>query len=225
MSGYLDTQTPGMKNLLEEVAKQDDVPTEAWLKGKEVEYGRWVCGDREKLWRALKALTEGDALRAVEAAGNEDGYAAWQELHRLFEPRLTAMQGRVLNEMSSLTKTKARDPAETRKMVTELITRIRTAEEITGEKISDTHAKSILLGFIDDVTRQKTTDYHGTETRYEKLRTEVLKFTNNMGGDEGAPNEKGKGPTPCKYDSSDNQQQTKGLINQGRRNTNIGLED
>ena len=105
------------------------------------------------------------------------------------------MQGRVLNEMSSLTKTKARDPAETRKMVTELTTRIRIAEEIIGEKISDTHAKSILLGFIDDVTRQKTTDYHGTETRYEKLRTEVLKFTNNMGGDEGASNER-KGPTP-----------------------------
>ena len=93
MSGYLDTQTPGMKNLLEEVSKKEDVPTDGWLKGKEVEYGRWVCGDREKLWRALKVLTEGDALRAVEAAGNEDDCAAWQELHRLFEARLTAMQG------------------------------------------------------------------------------------------------------------------------------------
>ena len=44
---------------------------------------------------ALKTLTEGDAQKAVESAVNEDGYAAWQELHRLFEPRLTAMQGRV----------------------------------------------------------------------------------------------------------------------------------
>ena len=111
----------------------------------------------------------------------EDGYAAWHELHKLFEPRLTAMQGRVLNEMSDLIRIKAKDPAETRRMVTELTTRIRVAEEVIGEKISDAHAKSVLLGFIDEQTRQKTTDYHGTETKYEKLRNEILKFTNNVG--------------------------------------------
>ena len=148
MVGYLDTITPGMKNLLEEVAKKDEVPSEGWLKGKEVEYGRWVSADREKLWRALNTLTEGDAQKAVESAGNEDGYAAWLELHRLFEPRLTAMQGRVLNEMSNLIKIKARDPAETRKMVTELTTRIRVAEEVVGEKISDTQAKAYYWGSL-----------------------------------------------------------------------------
>ena len=69
--------------------------------------GKWVTADREKLWRALKALTEGDAQRAVESAGDEDEYIAWQELHKLFEPRLTAMQGRVLNEVSDLIGTTA----------------------------------------------------------------------------------------------------------------------
>ena len=105
--------------------------------------------------------------------GEEDGYAAWQELHRLFEPWPTAMQGRFLNQMSDWIRTTAKVPAETRRMVTELTVRIKVAEEIIGEKISDAHAKSILLAFIDDQTRQKTTDYHGTETKYEKLRNEV----------------------------------------------------
>ena len=89
--------------------------------------------------RALKGLTEGDAQSAVESVGHEDGYVAWQELHKLFEPRLTAMQGRVLNEMSDLIRIKAKDPAETRRMVTELTTRIRVAEDRIGEKISDAH--------------------------------------------------------------------------------------
>ena len=61
--GYLDTITPGMKSLLEEVAKKDDTPNEDWFRSKEAEYGRWVTGDREKLWRALTALTEGDAQK------------------------------------------------------------------------------------------------------------------------------------------------------------------
>ena len=65
-----------------------------------------------------------------------------------------------------------------------------------GEKISDAHAKSVLLAFIDDQIRQKTTDYHGTEIKYEKLRSEILKFTNNMGGDSGAATGHGKGPAP-----------------------------
>ena len=107
--GYLDTIPPGMKGLLEEVAKKEEAPDEDWLKVKEVEYrGRWVIADREKLWRALKTLTEGDAQKAVESARDEDGYIAWQELHKLFEPRLTAMQGRVLNEVSDLFGTKAK---------------------------------------------------------------------------------------------------------------------
>ena len=52
-------------------------------------------------------------------------------------------------------------------MVTELTTRIRVAEEVIGEKNSDAHAKSALLGFIDDQTRQKIPAYRGTETKYE----------------------------------------------------------
>ena len=109
----------------------------------------------------------------MESVGDEDGYAAWQALHMLFEPRLTAMQGRVPNQMSDLIRTKAKDPAETRRMVTELITRIKVAEEIIGEKISDAHATSILLAFIDDQSRQKTTDYHETEIKHETFRDDV----------------------------------------------------
>ena len=50
-------------------------------------WGEMDNGRPGKAVESLQKLTEGDAQKAVESVGDEDGYAAWQELHRLFEFR------------------------------------------------------------------------------------------------------------------------------------------
>ena len=59
-------------------------------------------------------------------------------------------------------------------------------EEVTGELISDSHAKSELVGILDPMTRQHTAMHHGGNTGYEKLKRVVLEFTNNVAGSDSA---------------------------------------
>ena len=52
--------------------------------------------------------------------------------------------------------------------------------------ISDNHAKSVLVGILDPMTRQHTAMHHGGNTGYEKLKRVVLEFTNNVAGSDSA---------------------------------------
>ena len=58
---YLDQGKPGMKKLLQAVAKKEDLDdVEWWLEGKR-EYGEVLVSDSHsvELWRTLQTLTEG----------------------------------------------------------------------------------------------------------------------------------------------------------------------
>ena len=178
---YVEYVTPGMKMVLEEVQKMTVAPAENFAEDKVAECGKsFIKEDKEKIYRALQELTDGEANRVVEAVKNEDGYLAWFELHRNFEPSLRGRQGQALSDLGELMKTKARDVNETRRLVNELLTRRKMAEDIIEpEKITDCHARTILLGFLDDQTRIHTVKFHGNDTTFEAFKNAVLEFTNN----------------------------------------------
>ena len=73
----------------------------------------------------------------------------------------------------------AKSPDETKRMINELAVRIKQVEDISGEAVAATHAKSILLTFMDAVTRQHTAAFHGRQSDYMKLKQESLQFINN----------------------------------------------
>ena len=76
---------------------------------------------------------------------------------------------------------------------------ILDSEELTAEKISNTHARSVLLGFIDDDTRLHTVEYHGTDKSLEEFKNAVVRFTNSAElGSGAAP---GTGPAPMQIGS------------------------
>ena len=188
---YLDIVTPGMKKFLEEIQNldgstlakkipEDEEQWDTWIKTKEAEYGHaWIGADRNIVYRVLQELTTGQALKVVESIPHENGYRAWKELNLNFEPMLAGRQGQALNELQDVTRYRAKDPNETRRLVTELVSKIKVAEEITGEKISDLHARTLLLGLLDETTRQHTTSLHGTGT-FIKFKIAVLEFVNNV---------------------------------------------
>ena len=178
---YVEHFAVGMKDLLTEIQAMQEVPDQDYIE----RYARriamvWPLQERRKLYRALTELTGGEALRVVEAVGDEDGYRAWYELHRNFEPSLKGRQGQAYTELQELSKHKAKDVIETRKLVNELTTRIKLTEDLNPkEKVSDGHARSIMLGFLDDKTREHTVEYHGSETDFVDFKNAVLKFVNN----------------------------------------------
>ena len=118
----------------------------------------------------LKDLTEGEARRVVTAGVEGDGYEAWRRLHAHFEPGLACQQGAALNELSKLTTHPAKGPGDTRKLLTEFDLRVKYAEDITSEPIGENHKRSIILGFLDPLTRQHTVGSHGVGTSVEEFK-------------------------------------------------------
>ena len=92
----------------------------------------WISEDNELIYRALQDLTGGEALKVVEAVEKEDGYRAWQELHKNFEPGLKGRQGRVLTELGDMVRHRSKHISETRTLVTEMMARIKAVEDIIG---------------------------------------------------------------------------------------------
>ena len=67
---------------------------------------------------------------------------------------------------------------ETKKMLIQYATKVKFVEEVTGEALGKLHKKSVLLGFMDEKTREHTTQYHGVGTSDEEFYDEMLKFVN-----------------------------------------------
>ena len=63
---------------------------------------RFTSEDAVMAWRALKRLTEGVAQKVVMNTRNENGFVAWNNLAKYFEPRLARQQGAALQELTRM---------------------------------------------------------------------------------------------------------------------------
>jgi hypothetical protein len=180
MMDYLDNITPGMKTFLKEVADETETVDEEWLLAAQHNHSTKVTSDELQVWRALKTLTTGEARKVVTSIKTENGYRAWQKLHMRFGPSLSCKQGMVLMEFSAMVAKPAKTPDETRNLITEMERKIKLVEDVTGEEISENHAKSVLVGILDPLTRQHTAMYHGKKATTEQLKKVVLEFANNV---------------------------------------------
>ena len=184
LEDYLDGVMPGMQEFLKVVAKRELPANEAWRTAEKGKYSEKVLSKENavELWRTLKNLTEGEARTIVKSVRDRDGFVAWQKLAERFEQGLEARTGVALMELGELNKKPAKNPRETKMLLTELEKRIKEVEEL-GEIVSDSHAKSVLIGLLDPSTKTQTALIQGTAT-YGVLKREVLRFANYApGGD------------------------------------------
>lgn len=184
VADFMDDQTEGMKDFLMFVAKEKDPITQEWKSEARVEHDDKVVSNMVNVWRALKKLTSGEARKIVMSVREEDGFRAWQKLHQRFEPGLEAKQGMVLAEFSGMIAKPGKTPADTRGLITEMEERMKLIEDITGKAVDEDHAKSILIGVMDPITRQHTAMNHGVSVTFDKLKNLVLTFANNVRGAE-----------------------------------------
>ena len=118
---------------------------------------------------------------------NEDGFKAWKKLHMHFGPSLSAKQGVALADFSGMVAKPATKPGQTMSLITELERRMKMVEEVTGELISDYHAKSVLVGILDPHDAPAHGDAPWRKHREREAEAGfVLEFTNNVAGSDTA---------------------------------------
>ena len=111
-----------------------------------------------------------DEPKKIVAAVPDEGWNAWRRLCNYFNPNLASMEGRPWAELGMMSQNIANSPDETQRLINELAVRIKQVEDISGEALAATHAKSMLLMFMDAVTRQHTAALHCGKTDYTKLK-------------------------------------------------------
>ena len=125
VTDYFDNVTNGMRKFLKEVELEAQPVTDTWLSERRTQFGDKVVDGQVQVWRALKHLTDGEARKVVNSVGSENGFRAWQKLHQRFGPSLSSKQGLALVELSGMVAKPAKNPAETRFLITELERRSR----------------------------------------------------------------------------------------------------
>ena len=143
----MDTMTPGNKKVLAEIDQETDVIDELWRHARETKYGK-VMEEHTKLWRLLRRITDGESKKVVMSVKDEDGFRAWQRLKQRFEPGLAARQGIVMAEFSGMVARPAKSPGATVALLTEMDRKMKLVEDVTGEEVSEMHARSVLLWIL-----------------------------------------------------------------------------
>ena len=80
------------------------------------------------------------------------------------------MEGRVWGDLGVLSHQVSKSLEEIKRLINELSIRIERVKSSSGEKADSSHVKSILLTFLDPLTRQHTASMHGKLTNYEVFR-------------------------------------------------------
>ena len=111
--------------------------------------------------RAVKGLTEGEARDVVSGIKAENCFHAWKSLHSNFEPGLNSKKGQVFYEFTNMVLKPIKSIDGLRMLLVEMETKIKAVEDITGEVVSSAHAKGVLVGIMDPITRQHTAMQQG----------------------------------------------------------------
>ncbi len=185
--GYLENCNPGMKAFLKSLAGRDDPPDEFWYQQQSRLFPEAVTKDGAEIFRTLKALTAGEARKIITSVDSDNGFMAFWKLVRHNNPYLAELQGTALARLTQMGLARASTPTETKHKVTEMEVNIKYAEAVIGEGLNDLHLKSIILGFIDPLTRAHTVAHQASDVLFETFKRHVLAFCNgNIGHGGGA---------------------------------------
>ena len=131
-----------------------------------------------ELYDLLFMLTEEEAMSLVQSVSDMDGLAAWQKLHRNYNPKTMA---RIMQKiMMVVSPPKIMDAKTVVSMVEEWEKRIKELEADTQEKVSDMFKMAILTGMLpatfQEYIFQNTDD---SVVNYKRSRDKVIALANN----------------------------------------------
>ena len=170
---YTEETMPGIRLDLDTAKNQDEEVAEV-----DMDPEAWKC--REMVWRFLKRYTSGEAKKVVCSAPNRSGWEAWRKLHLQYEPRLVMREAVVMAAFTNMVAKRAKNPSESKALLTEVDERARRVEEVAGEPIENRHRASVIMGIIDSEIMKHTSALQGAKMRTDILQRKVIEFANLM---------------------------------------------
>ena len=122
-------------------------------------------------------LTEDEAMALVQSVPDMDGIAAWQKLHRNYNPKTLA---RVMQKiMAVVAPPKIQDVKTLVTMVEEWGKRIKELESDTQEKVSEVFKMAIMTGMMPTTFQEYIFQQTDEKVDYKKSRDKVIALANN----------------------------------------------
>ena len=177
---YCEEMFEGMKEMLEKTRKANMEVGEEWFTTAEQSW--WERG--EQLWRFLKRYTGGELKTIVQSVRMDNGWEAWRKLHESCEPGNVMREAWAMSRFTTMVNKRAKNFAETRSLMIELEDRARKIEDITGKRVDDRHAMSVIVSVVDMETMKHTAAYQGAGADIDLLKRKIQEFVNMMTGDE-----------------------------------------
>ena len=109
------------------------------------------------------------------ARATKDQDAAWRALKGL----TGGMVKTIVMSVGSGHEACHKHRRETQELLTEVERRMKMVRDLTDHGVSDMHARSVLIGIFDPMTRQHTANK--LSESFEVFKTAVLEFTNSAG--------------------------------------------
>ena len=174
--GYFDGTKTVIREVLQALENEDEEQGSSFVRQEHAEFAT----EGPALWRALKNLTEvgSDARRIVTGVPDEDGFLAWSKLNKQYGLQLSAKQGLIRAQFYALAA-QTKTPSDTRSRLIEIDRMAKAVYEITGQELTDMELKGVVVGCLDPLTCQHTTNYHGAKHSCRELRAVVNNFIGN----------------------------------------------
>ena len=171
------------KDFMRALEKSETMPeaTTTTLVGLEDDFVNFEQKVMEKLsaevYDVLFLSTSSEALALVQSVPDMDGLAAWQKLHRNYNPRTLA---RVMQRiMAVVTPPRIGDVKTLVTMVEEWEKRIKELETDTSEKITDVFKMAILTAMMPENIQEYISQQTDVVASYKKTKDKVVALANN----------------------------------------------
>ena len=130
-----------------------------------------------ELYDILFMLSEDEAMSLVQSVSDMDGLAAWQKLHRNYNPKTLA---RVMQKiMMVVSPPKILDTKNLVTMIEEWEKRIKELEADTQERVSDIFKMAIMTGMLPATFQEYIFQQTDEKVDFKKARDKVIALANN----------------------------------------------
>ena len=87
-------------------------------------------------------------------------------------------KAQILAQVTAMVNKRAKNATETKKMLSELESKIRRAEEISGKRIDEGYERSVIVGIVDEETMKHSAGWTDKKTSVHDYKKKILEFTN-----------------------------------------------
>ena len=121
----------------------------------------------------------------AESTKDCNGWEVWRRHVEFYEPNSTLRAAHAMAQFTGMVAKRAKNPAETKSLLSEMEEKLRRVEELEGE-LDARHAMSVLVGILDAETLKHTSELQSGKKQedVDRLKRKAIEFCNMVAGGE-----------------------------------------